>query len=51
MDLYGLLSDSFTVLYADDVHTSQEAHVWTFTACYVIGFTVLFIRSFLTSYP
>jgi hypothetical protein len=26
--------DSSTFLYVDDVHTSQDTHLWTSTACY-----------------
>jgi hypothetical protein len=31
-------------LYVDDVHTSQEAHLWTSAACYVyVGIVLLVI--------
>jgi hypothetical protein len=40
MDLHGLLWDSFTFLYVDDVCTSQEIHLWTSTASY--GIALLF---------
>jgi hypothetical protein len=28
--------DSFTLLFVNDVHTSQETHVWTCTTCYFL---------------
>jgi hypothetical protein len=31
--------DSFTLLYIDDVRTSQETHLWVSTACYGFSFT------------
>jgi hypothetical protein len=33
MGRHGLLGDSFTFLYVDDIRTSQEAHLWAATAC------------------
>jgi hypothetical protein len=38
--LYG---QSFTFLYVDDVHTSQETHVWASTACHKDSFTFYFM--------
>jgi hypothetical protein len=34
MSLQGLLQDSLTCLYVDDVRTSQETQVWAYTTCY-----------------
>jgi hypothetical protein len=30
-------------LYVEDDRTSQETHVWAFTACYGDGFTLLYV--------
>jgi hypothetical protein len=35
--------DSFTILYVDEVRTSQETHVWASTTCYGDSFTVLYV--------
>jgi hypothetical protein len=50
MDLHGLLRDSFTFLYVDDVRTSQEIHLWISTACYGDSFTLLTGRKVTTSF-
>jgi hypothetical protein len=42
MRLHGLLRRS-TFLHVDDVRTSQETHLWAFTACYGDSFTCLYV--------
>jgi hypothetical protein len=37
--------DSFTFIYVDDVRTSQETHLWAFTACYGDSFTFYLLCS------
>jgi hypothetical protein len=49
MGLHGLLGDSFTLLYVDDVRTSQEAHLWASTASYGDSFTLLYVDDVRTS--
>jgi hypothetical protein len=49
MGLHGFLRDSFTFLYVDNVRTSQEAHLWAFTACYRDSFTFLYVDDLCTS--
>jgi hypothetical protein len=39
MGFHGLLRGWFHFLYADDVRTPQETHLWPSTACYEDGFT------------
>jgi hypothetical protein len=34
MGLHGLLGDTFTFLYVDDVRTSQETHLLASMVCY-----------------
>jgi hypothetical protein len=41
--------DSFTFLYVDYVHTSQETRLWAFTACYKDSFTFLQVDDVHTS--
>jgi hypothetical protein len=43
MGLYGLLRVSFTFVYVDDVHTSQETHLWASTCCYGNSFAFLYV--------
>jgi hypothetical protein len=31
--------NSFTFLYVNNIHTSQETHMWAFTVCYGDSFT------------
>jgi hypothetical protein len=47
--LHGLLVDSFTFLYVDDVCTSQEIYLWASTAHYGYIFTSLNVDSVHTS--
>jgi hypothetical protein len=39
--------NSFTFLYADDVRTSQETHLWASTACYGYSFTCSYVDDVL----
>jgi hypothetical protein len=41
MGLHGLLGDSFTFFYVDDIRTSQEIYLWACTAYYGDSFTFL----------
>jgi hypothetical protein len=41
--------DSFTFLFVDDVHTSQETHLWVSTACYGDTFTFVYVDDVHTS--
>jgi hypothetical protein len=47
--LHGLLGDSITFLYVDDVLTSQETHLWASTACYGDSFTFSYVDDVRTS--
>jgi hypothetical protein len=49
MGLYGLLRGYLILLYVDVVHTSQETHLWTSTACYGGIFNLLYIDYVRTS--
>jgi hypothetical protein len=44
-----LLRDSFTILYVDDVRTSQETHIRAFTVCYGDSFTTSRVDDIHTS--
>jgi hypothetical protein len=49
MSLQTCYGDSFTFLYVDDVHASQETLVWASTACYGNSFTSLYVDDVRTS--
>jgi hypothetical protein len=41
--------DSFTLLYVDDVRTSQETHLWASVARYEDSFTIVYVDDARTS--
>jgi hypothetical protein len=41
--------ESFTLLYVDDVRTSQETNLWTITGCYGDSFTLTYADYVRTS--
>jgi hypothetical protein len=45
MGLHVLFGGWLYFLYADDVRTSHEAHVWTSATCYKDNFTYVFLIS------
>jgi hypothetical protein len=47
--LHGLIRDSLTFSYVDDIRTSQETHLWTSTACYRNSFTFSYVDDDRTS--
>jgi hypothetical protein len=47
MGLHGLLRDSFSVLYVNDVRTSQETHVWASMSCYGIALSFYMLMMFV----
>jgi hypothetical protein len=47
--LWPVTGDSFTLLYVDDVRTSQKTHLWAPTACYGNSFTFLYVDDVRTS--
>jgi hypothetical protein len=46
---HGLLRNLFTLLYVDDVRTSQETHLWASAPCYGDSFTLLYLDNVRTS--
>jgi hypothetical protein len=49
MGLHGLLRGQLYFLYVNDVHTSQEASLWTSTPCCGDSFTFLYVDDVRTS--